>query len=739
MARIEKTVFISYRRTDVYTALAVYETLKNRGYDVFFDYRSISSGDFEQIITSNIRARAYFLLILTPTALDRLNEPGDWLRREIEVAIDEKRNIVPLFFKGFRFGASSKSGISKWLQLGTPDVLTGTLKDLSRYNGLNVHEDYFEEAMNRLRTEFLSKPLNTVLHPVTTEVRKVVKEEQEAADEAIKHKDEIREGAKPSDEKTDKPRGDSPPPLVQPASNVHSQKPKIEEKSFNEKAKELEKLKYQAIQYELLGDFWNAQQTYQKIKKHDPDFPHVDAKIEEMERELQPQTGVASSVSPGRTVLGKEIPWHLIGKLVGITVLLMIFIWGGISFWNYLSSSSNKLTQTTQIASQQAPPSIITNTISPTITSNPGTSIPEFDIGSTMTGKDGMNLLYVPAGEFIMGGEGDLVYLDAFWIDQTEVSNAMYAECVNADICDPPRFTKSYTRDSYFGNSEYNDYPVIYVDWEMAKNYCEWVDRRLPTDTEWEKAARGTDGNIYPWGDTFEGNLLNFCDRNCTYSWANQSFDDGFADTAPVSHYPAGASPYGVLNMVGNVKEWVSDSEFSDIGIEVVRGGSWYHKETNVDTLRSPIIDPSSKDSQIGFRCAMDASLDLAHSPPTATRTPQPVQTNALAVTFIPKPSITNPQDEPLSTWNDIPIMPLAVKGSDPDNDDEYSFTVQATSLEVISYYDENLMLLGWTTNRRPLTSPLYTLQAYDKVGIEKPLRILIESQGDLSLVILGF
>ena len=87
MARIENIVFISYRWIDVCTALAVYENLKNQGYDVFFDYRSISSGDFEEIITSNIRARAHFLLLLTPTALDRCNEPGDWLRREIETAM----------------------------------------------------------------------------------------------------------------------------------------------------------------------------------------------------------------------------------------------------------------------------------------------------------------------------------------------------------------------------------------------------------------------------------------------------------------------------------------------------------------------------------------------------------------------------------------------------------------------------------------------------------------------------
>jgi hypothetical protein len=169
MARIENTVFISYRRTDVYTALAVYEKLRTQGYDVFFDYRSISSGDFEQIITSNIRARAHFLLILTPTALDRCSEPGDWLRREIELAIDERRNIIPLFFKGFRFGAPSVA-----------EKLTGKLKNLNRYNGLNVHEDYFDEAMQRLQIQFLDIPLDTVLHPVSTEVRKVVREEQSA-------------------------------------------------------------------------------------------------------------------------------------------------------------------------------------------------------------------------------------------------------------------------------------------------------------------------------------------------------------------------------------------------------------------------------------------------------------------------------------------------------------------------------------------------------------------------------
>jgi TIR domain len=104
MGRIEKTVFLSYRRTNFPWALAIYQDLTQHGYDVFFDYNSIPAGDFETLILENVRARAHFLVVLTPSALERCSEPGDWLRREIETAIDEKRNIIPLMLEGFSFG-----------------------------------------------------------------------------------------------------------------------------------------------------------------------------------------------------------------------------------------------------------------------------------------------------------------------------------------------------------------------------------------------------------------------------------------------------------------------------------------------------------------------------------------------------------------------------------------------------------------------------------------------------------
>jgi hypothetical protein len=431
MARIEKTVFISYRRTDVYTALAVYENLKNQDYDVFFDYRSISSGDFEQIINSNIRARAHFLLILTPKTLDRCSEPGDWLRREIEFAIEEKRNIIPLFFKGFRFDVPSVS-----------EKLTGKLKNINRYNGLNVHEDYFDEAMYRLRTQYLNEPLDTVLHPVSSEVQEVVKEEKIAADKALEQKG----NAKPVQEE-------------------------------HVKQAELEELKSLAIRHELKGDFWEALHLYYKIKKMDPAFPRVDVKINELEEELKPQ--LALDAGEERRAHASPEPrttfqWQSMARVAGIVSLLLLFIWGGSSLLGNLSSPPPQTTQVFQSTASVTLEPVSTGTPArintPTLTITP-TPISDLGIGSTRIGKDGMTLLYVPAGEFTMGSENGLdnekpvreIYLDAFWIDQTEVTNFMYSKCVQDGTCNPPRSSASSARTSYYGNSDFNEFPVIYV------------------------------------------------------------------------------------------------------------------------------------------------------------------------------------------------------------------------------------------------------------------------------------
>ena len=173
-------------------------------------------------------------------------------------------------------------------------------------------------------------------------------------------------------------------------------------------------------------------------------------------------------------------------------------------------------------------------------------------------------MVLVPAGSFVMGidladtldlctGFNDSVcspyllsasvpahnvYLDDYLIDVYEVTNSQYADCVATGACEPPAETSTEAREQYYGNSLYDDYPVTYVDWEAARGYCAWRDARLPTEAEWEKAARGPEGINYPWGNTFDGSMTNFCDTNCTSDYADSGFDDGFSETAPVGSFP---------------------------------------------------------------------------------------------------------------------------------------------------------------------------------------------------------
>jgi tetratricopeptide (TPR) repeat protein len=173
MERVEKTVFISYRRTNIPWALAIFQNLTQHGYDVFFDYNGIASGDFERAILGNITARAHFLVLLTPSALERCGDPADWLRREIETALANQRNIVPLMLEGFDFG--------------TPTIasqLTGMLAALRRYNGLSIPPEYFMEAMERLRGRYLYVPLTAVLHPASLPAQRAATEQKAAADAA---------------------------------------------------------------------------------------------------------------------------------------------------------------------------------------------------------------------------------------------------------------------------------------------------------------------------------------------------------------------------------------------------------------------------------------------------------------------------------------------------------------------------------------------------------------------------
>ena len=259
------------------------------------------------------------------------------------------------------------------------------------------------------------------------------------------------------------------------------------------------------------------------------------------------------------------------------------------------------------------------------------------EIGSTMIGADGATLVYVPEGEFSMGSDADdalaecqkfradcqrdsfideeplhSVYLDSFWIDQTEVTNAMYEKCVAIGKCDLPGNT------NYFSNPSYANHPVVYVNWNQASAYCNFAGRRLPTEAEWEKAASWEDENqtkrLYPWGNSIDCSYGNFYDNP-----NNKSCMD---DTTTVKSYEGGKSSYGAYDMAGNVWEWVNDwygetyyqvsPSQNPLGpdsgtLRALRGGSWFNFFYNVRTTVRHGLTPDhtyDNDHDVGFRCA---------------------------------------------------------------------------------------------------------------------------------------
>jgi formylglycine-generating enzyme required for sulfatase activity len=216
-------------------------------------------------------------------------------------------------------------------------------------------------------------------------------------------------------------------------------------------------------------------------------------------------------------------------------------------------------------------------------------------------------MVFVPAGESIIGlPDGrpgsernplKTVLLGEFLIDKYEVTNARYRRCVADGGCTIPSLIADYPpafheegKDWYKDTSR-DDYPVVGLIWKQAGEYCRWAGKRLPTAAEWEKAARGADGRLYPWGNTWSGTFAN---------WDDEGQVDGFKKIAPVGRFPQGASPFGAEDMSGNVREWVDDL--------VLKGGSWY---SNPESLRAG--DPGheyivERDDDMGFRCIKDVA-----------------------------------------------------------------------------------------------------------------------------------
>jgi formylglycine-generating enzyme required for sulfatase activity len=242
------------------------------------------------------------------------------------------------------------------------------------------------------------------------------------------------------------------------------------------------------------------------------------------------------------------------------------------------------------------------------------------------------------------------VKLETFVIYRYEVTNAMYRACVKAAVCSPPKQYDAPGVGMYYGNEDFANYPVIYVPHAAAAAYCLWAGGRLPTEAEWEKAARGTDGRLFPWGnDPLDESRANSCDINCDHSTSNANLNDGYAGPAPVGSFPAGVSPYGAMDMAGNVLEWVSDWYQADYYAQspeenpqgpvsgnkyTIRGGSWINDQSGLRTAARASTELSDALDTIGFRCALPADTSQWRSATIPTPLPTPVNLPAV-----------NPQD----------------------------------------------------------------------------------------------
>ena len=279
------------------------------------------------------------------------------------------------------------------------------------------------------------------------------------------------------------------------------------------------------------------------------------------------------------------------------------------------------------------------------------TSLPAYGIGDSLVNQqDAASMVFVPGGTFLMGSEGDdaekhespqhRVFLDAYWIYNHPVTNDQFAKFISATgyktsaeflgwswVFERPDWRKA--NGAYWAAPDgigstiagLGSHPVVHISYLDAETYCKWAGGRLPTEAEWEKAARGETGPTFPWGDGPVTDLrANYCDRNCPFSWADRSQDDGFDRTSPVGYYQDGASLYGAMDMAGNIWEWVSDwysSNYYDQSAEknplgpsygdwrVIRGGSWVSQAKYLRSSNRYYSDPDDTSNDHGFRCVI--------------------------------------------------------------------------------------------------------------------------------------
>ncbi|MBN8580756.1 MAG: SUMF1/EgtB/PvdO family nonheme iron enzyme [Anaerolineae bacterium] len=550
-------VFLCHASTDKPKVRELYRYLKRRGINPWFDEEHLVGGqDWQVEIPKALATSDAIIICLTKNSVDK----EGYIQKEIKFALDKALEmpegrifLIPVKFDECEVPFTLSR--YQWVDLTVESGYAKMMKAL-KFRASQLERSIVEVSKKNIEEEDFVRA-------------KKEREAVELAEQERKEK-ELRE----------------------------KQESEIVEKE--EREKRLQIYERQARSLEESGELEKALEIYLEIENINPFVSEIRQKILELQEKIRInkialnllRSNDNNKVTANKAKSSKSSAARIAGFASIIFLLLAIFLATRIpSLMKEVNSTASTATPSKEVVSTASLISAASNTPSPT----------------EITDAKDVSMVLVPAGEFTMGDDSFVysspahqVYLDAFWIDQTEVTNAMYKLCVEAGHCTQP------SNASHYEDLSYANHPVVYVSRDDAVAYCSWVERRLPTEAEWEKAARGTDARDYPWGnETPNTELLNY--------------SGNVGDTTPVGTYPKGASIYGALDMAGNVWEWVNDF-YGDTYYQnsppsnpqgpnssdwrVIRGASWD------DDGFSPIswnrLNQSHKAAldDLGFRCA---------------------------------------------------------------------------------------------------------------------------------------
>ena len=579
-------VFLCHAHSDRDAVKALYARLKREGVDVWLDKEKLLPGaDWEYEIRKAVREADVVVVCLSK----QFNQDG-FRQKEVRIALDaamEKREGEIFIIPARLEECDTLESLRKWhwVDLFESDgfqrlimalrVRAGKIGATLRQRGATVKKSDAEKEGQRLAKE---KADREEADRITRE-----KADREAIEKARLDAEE-KERQKLAKEQVDREEADR-------IAREKADRDAIEKARLDAEEKERQRLAKEQADREEADRIAREKADRDAIEK-----ARLDAEEKERQRLAKEQADREAKEKAYRKKPRKTNTFVIIGSVLLVGILFVALINSPL-----FGGSPSQIPEPTA--------TIIPPTGTATVIQAVYNPHPESD---DFFDDNGVPMRLVPAGEFTMGSEKyddekpiHQVYLDDFYMDKYEVTNILYKTCVEAGNCTPPKYPSSTTHSDYYINSTFNDYPVIFINWDQAKVYCEWRGAGLPTESQWEKAARGTDGRTYPWGERIDANHANY--------------NSNKSDTTKVGSYESGKSPYGIYDMAGNVWEWVNDwydgayyqgsPSSNPLGpslgqYRVLRGGSWYYYDLNVRSTFRSFDTPDYVYGNIGFRCA---------------------------------------------------------------------------------------------------------------------------------------